>query len=53
MDRWSIRRGIFVGGSIAGALDILFAITFAYTNGGPDVVAQLRARHDLGNRRVG
>jgi uncharacterized membrane protein YagU involved in acid resistance len=35
MQRWSTRRAILIGGSIAGALDILFAITFAYTNGAP------------------
>ena len=35
MRSWSIQRAILVGGSIAGALDILFAITFAYTNGAP------------------
>jgi uncharacterized membrane protein YagU involved in acid resistance len=35
MNSWSVRRAVIIGGSIAGALDILFAITFAYTNGAP------------------
>jgi uncharacterized membrane protein YagU involved in acid resistance len=35
MQSWSLRRAILVGGSVAGVLDILFAITFAYTNGAP------------------
>jgi uncharacterized membrane protein YagU involved in acid resistance len=32
--QWSTRSAILVGGAIAGALDILFAITFAYVEGG-------------------
>jgi uncharacterized membrane protein YagU involved in acid resistance len=35
MQHWSWRRAVLVGGSIAGALDILFAISFAYFNGVP------------------
>ena len=35
MQRRSTQRVIVLGGSIAGALDILFAIAFAYTNGAP------------------
>lgn len=33
MQQWSGRRAVLVGGSIAGALDIVFAISFAYSNG--------------------
>jgi uncharacterized membrane protein YagU involved in acid resistance len=33
MQQWSGRRAILVGGSIAGALDIAFAISFAHFNG--------------------
>jgi uncharacterized membrane protein YagU involved in acid resistance len=32
--QWSFRSAVLVGGLIAGALDILFAITFAYVEGG-------------------
>jgi uncharacterized membrane protein YagU involved in acid resistance len=35
MEQWSARRAILIGGSIAGGLDILFAISFAYYNGVP------------------
>lgn len=35
MQQWSWRRAVFVGGSIGGALDILFAISFASFNGVP------------------
>lgn len=35
MQKWSWQRAVLVGGSIAGALDILFAISFAYSNGVP------------------
>lgn len=35
MQQWSGRRAVLVGGSIAGALDIAFAISFAYFNGVP------------------
>ena len=35
MQQWSWRRAVLVGGSIAGALDILFAISFAYFNAVP------------------
>lgn len=35
MTHWSTTRAVLVGGSVAGALDILFAITFAYFNGAP------------------
>jgi uncharacterized membrane protein YagU involved in acid resistance len=37
MRQWSAARAILIGGSIAGALDILFALTFAYSNGTPPV----------------
>jgi uncharacterized membrane protein YagU involved in acid resistance len=37
MQQWSVQRAIFVGGSIAGTLDILFAICFAWFNGAPPV----------------
>ncbi len=33
MQQWSVQRAVIVGGSIAGALDILFAISFAHFNG--------------------
>jgi uncharacterized membrane protein YagU involved in acid resistance len=31
--QWSARSAVLIGGAIAGALDILFAITFAYSEG--------------------
>lgn len=50
MQRWSARRAILIGGSIAGALDILFAISFAYYNGVPPVrLLQTVASGVLGN----
>ncbi len=35
MQQWSWRRAVLVGGTVAGALDIMFAISFAYANGVP------------------
>jgi uncharacterized membrane protein YagU involved in acid resistance len=35
MNRWSIGRAMLVGGLVGGALDLLFALTFAYSNGTP------------------
>jgi uncharacterized membrane protein YagU involved in acid resistance len=33
--QWSSRSAVLIGGAIAGTLDILFAITFAYSQGVP------------------
>jgi uncharacterized membrane protein YagU involved in acid resistance len=33
--KWSTRSAVLIGGAIAGTLDILFAITFAYSQGVP------------------
>lgn len=35
MKQWSVLRAVLVGGSVAGALDITFAISFGYFNGTP------------------
>lgn len=42
MQQWSARSAVLIGGSIAGALDILFAITFAYVEGGVAPVSLLQ-----------
>jgi uncharacterized membrane protein YagU involved in acid resistance len=50
MKQWTSLQAILVGGSIAGALDILFAISFAGYNGVPAVrVLQSVASGLLGN----
>jgi hypothetical protein len=33
MQKWSVQRAVLVGGSIGGLGDIIFAISFAYSNG--------------------
>ncbi|HEY6644637.1 hypothetical protein [Povalibacter sp.] len=49
MNQWSARRAVLVGGSIAGALDIAFAISFADFNGvPPDRLLQTVASGVLG-----
>ncbi len=49
MTPWSDRRAVLVGGAIAGALDIVFAISFAYFNGvSPERLLQTVASGLLG-----
>jgi uncharacterized membrane protein YagU involved in acid resistance len=49
MHRWSGTRAILIGGSVAGALDILFAISFAGFNGvAPQRLLQIVASGLLG-----
>lgn len=48
--RWSISRAVLVGGAIAGALDITFAISFAAYNGlTPERLLQVVASGLLGD----
>jgi uncharacterized membrane protein YagU involved in acid resistance len=42
MQQWSVRSAVLIGGLIAGALDILFAITFAYVEGGVSPISLLQ-----------
>jgi len=49
MRQWTAARALLVGGSIAGALDILFAITFAFANG----VAPMRLLQSVASGLLG